>query len=219
MNPRFLSSLIETLATKTISIFLVALLCSFFTGCSNNNDLPTNIGQVGESITKEQDLLDQTDIKLNQGGIPIGNNSNDSETNKINLADNIKTQELTSDIVRGWLSEYAKGSYTEISEDDGDFIRYETSMNLGGKMSIVNYLGSYYMTELKFDKNTDFVSALSAYIEAYIGRGVTQTELQEIEEDIEIAKSGGDIQFVSTMSLTASVYILSDGDNILIQIV
>lgn len=190
---------------KAIFAGAILALC-LLSGCGGDN-LPTEIQDVGDTIVKEQDLLETHDIE-ETGGIQSG------PTGDIDLTQTQDGQ-MTPDMAKEWIADCISGEYEKA--EDGDIITETASMKDGGTARITTYCGFYYSTEFRYPVEMDgILEKAEACLCAYIGRDMTDLEKEELQEAMSMVSNGSDAGFVSSMSETAYVYVfIEDGDMVI----
>ena len=198
-------------------MFLVCSICLSMSACGKNEELPSDIGQVGDSITKEQDTLDSSDIEYDSNGIPSGE-TDAAYWNKVSVSGEEGNAATVAD-VKEWISAYVSGNYTTTKDADDENLVYENAtMKDGGTVSIKSYYDGYFMTEFKFDPKSDILKPLSEYLSAYIGRPLATSEQESLNSTIEATKTGGEMQFVSGLRNSVTCYLLIDNGAFYTQI-
>lgn len=196
---------------KCSVIWLLLFLALFFCACSSGAELPTEIGNVGEAITKDPQLLPPSDTNATFAPAP----SSGSNT----AIDGVEVQQTTVEDVKQWLSEVTNDSYSKTVEPDSDIVTFSASLNCGGVCNIISYFDNYYMTEFRFPQQSkQIVDAARSCITAYIGRPMTESELCELSEAVDDISASSDMVHLPVLSNTASAYVLIDGSDIVIQV-
>ena len=192
--------------SKIRFVGVILALC-LLSGCGGNN-LPTEIQNVGDTIVKEQDLLETHDIK-GTGGIQSG---------PIGDIDLTQAQEgqMTSDMAKEWISDCVSGEYQK--EEEGDIITESASMKDGGTARITTYCGFYYSTEFRYPIDMDgILEKAETCLCTYINRDMTDLEKEELQEAMSMVSNGSDAGFVSSMCETAYVYVFVEDGNMVVQ--
>lgn len=199
---------------------LACLTIFLFSGCSNHGDeLPTDVQSVGGVITKDNELLEQSDAEYTQG-LPYGGDTG-LGLNEFCLT-GLDVDYATTDNVKSWLAEYVSGEYTQSQDPEVDgVVRENAGLAAGGRIDIVTMSDVYYMTELRLDssKTADELEAqISDIISAYIGRRLATSEVDELSNAVSSAMGGSGMSYVPALSNTAEVYLMMDEGDLLVQI-
>lgn len=185
--------------------------------CTTSDSLPTEVEEVGSIITKENDLLEASNPDYTQRlpyeGDGLGLNEFCLTGFDIDFA--------TVDTVKMWIADYVSGSYQMVEDETSGVTRESANLFGGGTVQIVSYEGYYYMVELYFDAEKD-TNTLKLSIEdvltAYIGRRLASPENDELETAISAALQGGEMSYIESLSNSASVYLMKQDGQLLVQI-
>lgn len=184
--------------------FVIWVLALLLLSACGGDTLPTDIQNVGGTIIKEEDLLPEHDMG-NMGGIQTGQNGN------IDLTQAQEGQ-TTADDAKSWIAGCVSGEYQ--MAEDGDVIMESASLKDGGTARVTTYCGFYYSTEFRYPEDMDgILDKAATCLRAYIGRAMTDAEIEELGEAMAAVSNGSDTMFLSSMAETAYVYVfLEDGE-------
>lgn len=184
-----------------ILLFIVLLTCA---GCSRQEQLPTNITEVGGSIIKERDSLLQTqDMRL-----PTNTQAVDADLSA-----------LTSEMVSGWYSELLLEQFTEQPAEEG-FTIASASLADGGTIEIMDYYGSYYSTTFSYPATAEqeaIVEAAASNIEVYLARRLTDAEGEKLRQAIGAAMLGSELVQIQALADYVRVSVFLESERVYIQ--
>lgn len=209
--------------TKTITLCLalaIAAVFCVFAGCSNGDDLPTGIGEVGGTIEHEDDMLPSTDITFNTPNVSPDDGDNADGDGESAVRPEARA---AVDEVKSWYEDIVSGSYSETVDEEFAYISRDTApMTNGGRLSIVIRDGYYNMTEARFALNGLDLDALKENVSevtaAYIGRRLTVNETEALGNAIDAALSGPDVANVPELENAVSVTLMVNADDLLVQL-
>lgn len=197
------------LASCIVAVSLL-LFCILLSGCGGQDELPTNIGSVGDAITKEPDLLPPSDEDMTPADKQPDNSA---QVNGENLPG------TTVEDVKQWVKDVTSGSYSKTVESGSDITVFNAPLTSGGECDIIAYCDAYQMTQFRFSANAEnLLDKANACISAYIGRPMTVPELDEIADALGKISATSDIIYLPVLSNTASAYVLQEDAEIMIQI-
>jgi len=179
--------------------------------------LPTNVENVGDVITKENDLLEDTNIEYTQR-LPYEGNG--LGLNEFCLT-SFDVDYATAGTVKSWIADCVNGDYQAVEDEAAGVTRESANLAAGGSIHIVSYENHYYMAELHLDagKSPGTLKAdIEAVLTAYIGRRLASPESNELESAIDVVLQGGEMSYVESLSNTASVYLMQQDNQLLVQI-
>lgn len=204
---------------RVIACVLIGLLGLTVSGCSQQTDLPSEIGEVGGELVKEEDLLETTNPEYSE------NESSEEEDvlpDSGSCVSDMTSDFATVDDIKSWISSKVTGEYTStVAETENETSIESTTLQTGEKVDILFYGDVYFMTELYLNTSED-ISTLtektSSFLAAYIGRRMTEQETSDLKTALTTAVTSGDMGFVESLQSSATVYTMQQDGKLLVQI-
>lgn len=200
------------LLTMSASVILFGL-----SACTPSDTLPTEVEEVGGVITKENDQL-QVSVPEYAERLPY--ESSGLGLNEFCLT-GLDVDYATEGTVKSWLTDCVNGDYQAVEDSTAGVTREAASLSSGGDLHVVSYEGYYYMVELYLDAGKDadtLKSDIEEVLTAYIGRRLASPESAELESAVSVALQGGEMTYIESLSNSASVYLMKQGGELLVQI-
>lgn len=196
---------------------LLCTLCVLLSlsACKNFNNLPDSIQNVGDNISKGDNLLDT-------------NQQTDSQGNSTDDTTNVTPQEhddITVDDVKLWFSDLISNDYTEYTEEaqseENNYYIEKASLKSGGDILICSYDGTYFNTTFRFTKTMDadtLHEQMDTYISTYLERSLTDNEIFALDDAISSIKIGGEMIYLDSFEDYLRGYVYADPDFFYIQV-
>lgn len=201
---------------KKISILFLSFAMIFaLAACGDKPDdsLPTDIDSVGGTIEAENgdDLLPTTDIDELMQAPAVGQG-------KVEI-DGVDIPMATSEDVKAWIADVVPGDYITTEKEDEHIVETKASLKSGGTVTLIDYYGGYYMTEFCLTNTGDeLLEDIENCLVAYIGRELTTSEKEGVENCIAAIGRGADMDFLEEISNTAVVSFIVDDAGLLMQV-
>lgn len=197
---------------RAFTLLCVGVLMLSMAGCRHRTEppLPSDIHEVVETpvATPDNSLPDSGQITIGSGTIGSQGQSGDSNA----------TGRVTADVesVRAWLSDSVTSEYD--ATQDGMVVKETATGNHGGTVSIMMVDNAYRGTEFRYPLDGDeAVEAFTAYLGAYLQSELIDIEIAELQDGIATAESSGDIYYMNSLATAASVYIMVEDGELVMQ--
>jgi len=207
----------EGIAVKKGAICLICLLLILsLAACSQSNELPTDIKDVGDNISIKDDTLKTTTPTPKNGGMFPGTNANVTPQ---------ENDEITVDDIKAWYADFISSDFEEytdgsIEESDAHHIEI-AALRSGGDILISSYDGVYYNTIFRFSKDMDAKlrkQQIEENISIYLARDLTDYEKIVLNDAVEAIMKGGEIIYLNNFKDYIRGYIYADSNYIYVQV-